>query len=129
MEVRHIVGYLSGMDGETRAALAAMSDTMHAGFARMDRYFELQQKQFLEWRDELRDDVAELRARVDALSSRVGRLEQEVLLLRDHVTRGFAEVRLELRELRARAELTDELRRVLAGIEARVEQLERRRPE
>jgi hypothetical protein len=56
------------MDTETRVAIATLSETMNAGFARMDRYFELQQAQFLEWRAELR---AELRGeKVDRLERR-----------------------------------------------------------
>lgn len=117
--------FLSDTVAEQNGRLTVLSDTMSAGFARMDRYFELQQKQYLE----LRDEFAELRARVDALSERVGRLEHEVALLRDHVTRDIAEIRLELRELRGRSGQTDELRREIAELTVRVERLERRQPD
>lgn len=138
-------GYLVVMDSETRAALAALSNRMdegfaemRAGFARVDRFFELQQLQFVEWRavlrgemadlrTELRGEMAELRQRVDALTERVGRLEHEVLLLRDYVTRELAEIRLELRDLRTRTVNTDdELRRDVAALTVRVERLEER---
>lgn len=124
------------MESETRAAIAALGDTMNAGFARvdtaiarMDRYFELQHAQHLELRGdfaELRGEVRELRDRVDALTDRVGRLELEVAQLRDFVTREIAAIRLELRELRGRAEQTDELRREIAELAVRVDRLERR---
>jgi ubiquinone biosynthesis protein UbiJ len=113
------------MDEETRAAFAALAGTVNAGFGRVDRYFELQQAQFVEWRDELRGDVAGLRTRLDALTDRVDRLEREVALLRDFVTREIAEIRLELRELRAWHDQSDRLRRELAALSARVDRLER----
>lgn len=59
MEAPRRGGYLHSMDSEMHAAITALSDTMSAGFARMDRYFELSQKQFLEWRAELRGEVGE----------------------------------------------------------------------
>jgi predicted nuclease with TOPRIM domain len=125
------------MENETRDAITAMGDTI---LARMDHYFELQQMQFLEWRDELRGEVGELRgevgelrgevraltARVDALTERMGRLEHEVILLRDYVTREIAEIRLELRALSAQSGQTDELRREIAELTVRVDRLERR---
>jgi chromosome segregation ATPase len=135
------------MDTETRVAIAALTETMNAGFARMDRYFELQQAQFVEWRAELRGEIAGLRERVDTLTERVdtlservdtlservdtltervARLEPEVARLRDFVAREFAEIRLELRELRAQPGQTDELRREIAGLATRVERIERR---
>jgi len=136
MEAPSSVAIFTAMDSETRAAVTALSDTMSAGFARMDRYFELSQQQFLEWRaelrgevGELRSEVGELRVRVDALSERVGRLEHEVALLRDYVTREIAEIRLELRELRGRSGHTDELRREINELAVRVERLERRQPD
>ena len=142
--------YLPRMDSETRAAITTLSETMNAGFARMDRYFELQQKQFLEWRAELRGEVGEvrgevgevrgevgglrgalgeLRASLDVLSERVGRLEHEVVLLRDYVTREIGEIRLELRDLRRRSGQTEELRREIAELAVRVDRLERRQPD
>jgi predicted RNase H-like nuclease (RuvC/YqgF family) len=80
------------MDTETRAAIAALGETMHAGFARMesrmdagfartDRFFELQQAQHLEWRDELRGEVGELRGDVGGLRGEVGGLRGEVRAL------------------------------------------------
>lgn len=137
MEVPRTDGYLWNMDTETRAAVTAMGDTI---LVRMDHYFELQQKQFLEWRAELRGDthgltirLDGLRARVDALTERVGRLEHqvgrlehEVALLRDYVTREISEIRLELRELRGESGQTDEIRREIGELTVRVERLERR---
>jgi archaellum component FlaC len=124
------------MDTVTRAAIAALGDTM-------SRYFELQQAQFVEWRDEvrgefaemrgeftgLRNQVSKLRDRVDALTERVARLEHEVGLFRDYVTREIAEIRLELRELLSQSGQTDELRREVAELAVRVERLERRQPD
>jgi hypothetical protein len=52
--------------------MTAMDDETRAAFARMDRYFELSQAQFLE----LRDEVRELRGEVETLRSRVDRLER-----------------------------------------------------
>ncbi|NJD10010.1 MAG: hypothetical protein FIB01_06025, partial [Gemmatimonadetes bacterium] len=46
-----------------------LRDEMTAGFARTDRYFELQQQQFIEFRDQAF-------GRLDALPARVDRLEQ-----------------------------------------------------
>lgn len=124
------------MDTETRTAITALADTMN-------RYFELQQAQFVEWRDEVRGEFAGLRGefaglrrefselgeRVDALTDRVSRLENEVVLLRDFVTREVAGIRLELRELRAQADQTGELRREIAELTVRVDRLERRQPD
>lgn len=137
MEAPFRHGYLGRMDSETRAAFAAqsaafaelsaafatqgaalerVSETMTAGSARVDRYFELQQKQFLELRD-----------RVDAVAERLDRLEHEVSQFRDYVTRELPEIRLELRELRGRPGQTEALRREIADLAVRVERLERRR--
>jgi predicted nucleic acid-binding Zn-ribbon protein len=130
MEAPRSGGYLHGMDTETRAAITALGETMSAGFARMDRYFELNQAQFLELRGEvaeLRTEVRELRERMDALTERVARLEHEVAQLRDYVTREIAAIRLELRELRGRSDQTDELRREIAELTVRVDAHERRR--
>jgi ubiquinone biosynthesis protein UbiJ len=63
---------------------------------------------------------------MDALTERVGGLEHEVAQLRDYITREIAEIRLELRDLRDRAEQTDELRREIAELSVRVDRLERR---
>ena len=103
------------MDSETRDTITAMGDTI---LARMDHYFELQQKQFLE-----------LRERVDALTERVAGLEHEVAQLRDYVTREISEIRLELRVLRARSEQSDPLRREIVELSMRVDRLERRQQE
>jgi len=74
MEPPPATPYIGGMDDETRAA-----------FARIDRWFELSQEQFISFRDEvrgglgeLRGEVGELRGAVDALGSRMDRLEQRV---------------------------------------------------
>lgn len=119
------------MDTDTREAIAALD-------GRMTRYFELQRAEILEWREEMRNDMrngfAGVNARLDALTARVDRLETEVerlqnelTLLRDFVTREFAEVRLELRELRAQADQNAEFRREVAALTARVDRLERGR--
>lgn len=97
------------------AAIAAQGDAMAAGFARVDRYFELQQQQYLELRD-----------RLDALSERLSRLEHEFLQFRDYVAREITEIRRELRDLRGRPGQTDELRREIAELTMRVERLEGR---
>jgi predicted RNase H-like nuclease (RuvC/YqgF family) len=142
------------MDTETRAAFAVLGEMMTAGFARVDarmgdmdarmtagfaradHYFELQHIQHLELSGEvaglrgafaeLRGEVKVLSARVDALTERVGSLEHEVSQLRDFVTREVAAIRLELRDLRARADQSDELRREIAELAMRVDRLERR---
>jgi uncharacterized coiled-coil DUF342 family protein len=102
---------------EIRDELAALREFMQAGFARSDRYFELLHAEHLEWRDELRLEIREIRDRLDALTVRVERLENEVKLLRadlntlradfnsfrDWTTREFADVRSELRDLKETA--------------------------
>jgi predicted RNase H-like nuclease (RuvC/YqgF family) len=136
--------YLPAMDSETRDAITTMGDTI---LARMDHYFELQQKQFLEWRAELRGDMHEMRTelradiadlrervdsltgRVDSLAARVTGLEHEVARLRDYITREIADIKLELRELRGRSGQTDEIRREIAELTVRVDRLERRQPD
>jgi predicted RNase H-like nuclease (RuvC/YqgF family) len=131
------------VDTGTRAAIAALGESTNAGFARIERYIELQRAEFLEWREEargefaqlhgafadLRGAFADLRERVDALTERVARLEHEVMLLRDYVTREISAIRLELRELRARSDQTDELRREIAELTVRVDHLEQRQPD
>lgn len=56
----------------------------------------------------------------------MSRLENEVVLLRDFVTREVGEIRFELRELRGRVDQTDELRREVAALTVRVDRLEQR---
>lgn len=124
------------MDNETRAAFAAMNESitslrdtvtalderMTVGFAQVDRFFELQQLQHVEVCERL--DL--LTERVDALTERVVRLENQVTLLRDHFTREIAEIRVELRALHAHSDQTDELRRQITELTVRVDRLERR---
>jgi chromosome segregation ATPase len=127
------------MDTETRAALADLTEMVRTGFARNDRYFELMQAQHLELRDEVRGDIAEvrgdiaelrremveLRATVDGLADRVATLEQEFRAFRDWATRELADVRRELREVRALLETGyTELRRDVNDLSARVARLE-----
>jgi SMC interacting uncharacterized protein involved in chromosome segregation len=125
-----------------RRELADLRDTMQSGFARMERYFELQQAQHLELRgemqglrgemQELRGEVRELRrlllaltARVDALELRLAAVESEVRSLRDWATREFAEIRGELRLLRREAADRDlVIRRDIDALDARVTRLE-----
>lgn len=65
--------YRDNVDTETRAAftalnetVTALSETVTAGFARADRYFELQQQQHLELLD-----------RLDALTARLERRQSD----------------------------------------------------
>ena len=102
------------MDDETRTALADISATMTAGFTRMDRYFELQQAQFVEFRSEvyarfegldrrvdvLTERVDVLTERVDVLTGRVDGIEAQLHSLRDWATAEVAGIRAELREIR-----------------------------
>lgn len=131
MEQSRTDDYLARMDSETRDAIAALSETMKAGFARADHYFELQQLQFVEWRAEVRGELGELRQRVDALSKRVdalserlGQLEHEVMLLRDYVTREIADIRVELRELHSDVVHHADLRREVGALSVRIARLE-----
>ncbi|MEX0890867.1 MAG: hypothetical protein WEB88_01775 [Gemmatimonadota bacterium] len=62
-----------------------MDDETRAAFARIDRWFELSQEQFISFREEvrgelgeLRGELGELRGTVDALGSRMDRLELEM---------------------------------------------------
>jgi polyhydroxyalkanoate synthesis regulator phasin len=81
------------MDDETRTAFATMAESMAAGFARMDRYFEFQQAQHIEFRTrevlDLRRDVRQLRdvtkesetdvrRDLDQLTNRVERLDERL---------------------------------------------------
>ena len=91
----------------TDAETASLRETMAAGFARVDHYFELQQAQFIEFRDQVVGGFDAVTVRLDDLTARVDRLERELQSLRsefstfrDWVTREFAEVHSELRELR-----------------------------
>jgi outer membrane murein-binding lipoprotein Lpp len=117
---------------------------MDAGFARMERYFELSQAQYVELRtslhlrsDELSQRVDELSQRVDELSQRVDDLSQRVQHLAQRVDALELEVgalRSELRslrdwaatevgELRAEARL-HQLRQDVDRLSARVTRLE-----
>jgi ubiquinone biosynthesis protein UbiJ len=122
-------GYLQLMDTEIRYAIAALGDSTNAGFARIERYIELQRAEFLEWREEVRGEFTQVRGRLDALTARVVGLEQEVMLLRDYATREIGEIRLELRELRARSAQTDPLRLEIDELTARVDRLEQHQPD
>jgi chromosome segregation ATPase len=132
-----------------RTGLAELRGTMTAGFARMDRYFELQQAQHVE----LRGEVRELRAVVVVLTERVGRLEERVAAIeerlggvegrlggvegrlqglenqvrafRDWTAAELADVRRELRLLRTAAEDREEVRRDVAALDTRVRRLEK----
>lgn len=136
MESRCTKRYRQNMDSETRAAFTALNETVTAlsesvtaGFARADRYFELQHHQHLELRDRLDALTARVDAltdRVDALTDRIAILEGEVAQLRDFVTRECAEIRLDLRVLRERSDQSAELRREIAELAARVDHLEQR---
>jgi chromosome segregation ATPase len=116
------------MSDETGSELAELRDTVHAGFARMDRYFELQQAQFLgldarvhsldarvqslDARVEaLSGDVRELRGMLVALIARVDRIELRLTRLEESVQRLDGEVR-SLRDWATRefADVRSELR-------------------
>jgi chromosome segregation ATPase len=138
---------LAALRDSMNAGFAALHATMTAGFARVDRFFELQQAQHLELRgevQELRADVQELRAevrelramlialtdRVDRIEIRLTAVEDEVRALRDWCAREFAEVRSELRRIRREATGRDDtLRRDVDALATRVDRLEKRREE
>lgn len=118
--------------------MAELRDTVHAGFARMDRYFErtdryfertdryfeLMQAQHLE----LRDLLVALTTRVDRIEARLSGLTNQVREFRDWVSRELADVRRELRLLRQATEPPNaELRRDIDALDARVTRLEQRR--
>jgi chromosome segregation ATPase len=97
-----------------------MDDETRAAFGRMDRWFELNQSQY----NDLRQDVAGLHVKMDGLSQEVGglrqdlqglrqefdALRQEFYRFRDWVTAQFAEVRLALQQLTARVDRLDDRR-------------------
>jgi uncharacterized protein (UPF0335 family) len=136
------------MDDETRTAFATMAESMAAGFAGMDRYFELQQAQHIEFRTEvngrldaltervdrleaevavLRQEVAALRQDVDSLRQDVDALRREFRAFRDWTTREVSELR---RDVRASGDLTKEseteVRRDLDQLTNRVDRVEER---
>ena len=144
METPATTAYFGGMSDEIGQTLTELRETMVSGFARIDRYFELQQAQFLdfrshvigefteirsEFRSELtgvRSELASIRGRLDALTARVETLEHEVRSLRgelssfrDWATREFADVRREIRELRRVTSQSE-----IEQLSARVERLE-----
>jgi len=55
------------MDDETRTAIATLSETVSTGFARMERYFELQQAQYVAFRAEVRAEFAEVRTELTGM--------------------------------------------------------------
>jgi uncharacterized coiled-coil DUF342 family protein len=97
MEARHPPGYLQGMEDDIRAALARLSSDMHAGFTRVDQYFELMQLQYVEWRAELSGQIADLSSRIDRLTARVDELTARV----DELTARVDELEIQVRQLRA----------------------------
>jgi predicted nucleic acid-binding Zn-ribbon protein len=123
--------YIPGMDYDRLwTELAGLRDTMNAGFARVDGYFELQQAQHVELRgevQELRDLLLALTARVDRLEARVAGLENELRAFRDWTSRELMDIRRELRLLREAAEERNELRREVDALDERVTRLEQRR--
>jgi chromosome segregation ATPase len=80
----------------TDGDLTALREAVTVGFARADRYFELQHVQL----QEVIDRLDGLSARVDRLERELQSLRSEFSTFRDWVTREFAEVHSELRELR-----------------------------
>jgi chromosome segregation ATPase len=93
-----------------RSELAELRDTVHAGFARMDRYFELSQAQYLELRSAVRGDVQGLRGEVQELRGEVRELRGEV-----------HEMRTLLIDLTSRV---DRIENRLDGLENRLDGLE-----
>ena len=79
-------------DGE----FATLREAVTSGFARNDRYFELQHVQL----QEVVDRLTALTARVDRLEGEVQSLRSEFSTFRDWCAREFAEVHRELRDLR-----------------------------
>jgi chromosome segregation ATPase len=125
------------IDDPVRTELAELRETMtagfaymHEGFARMDRYFELQQAQHVELRGEvgeLRGMLIVLTARVVTIEVRLDRLENQVGAFRDWVAGELVDIRRELRQLRAAAEEREEFRRDVAALDVRVTRLEKNR--
>jgi hypothetical protein len=111
------------MDDEQRAALAALNETIAAGFVRMEHYFDAQNTLMRERLDELQSDN-ELRRRTGELSNRVLRLEQAVDPPRELVRDETADMRLELFEIRWKAWPIQHLRREIAALTARVDRLQ-----
>ena len=68
------------MDAETRDAIDGLGQglraEMRAGFARMDRYFELGQAQHLQLASEVRDGFAAVDHRFDGVESRFAAVDQ-----------------------------------------------------
>jgi predicted nucleic acid-binding Zn-ribbon protein len=84
-----------------------MDDETRAAFARIDRYFELNQAQY----NDLRQEVAGLHVKVDDLRQEVGGLRREIDALReefhrfrDWVAAQLAEIRLAIQQLTVRVE-------------------------
>jgi chromosome segregation ATPase len=85
------------MANDMSTGLAALRAEMSAGFARMDRYFELSHAQYVELRTSLHLRIDELSQRVDELSQRVDELSQRV----DHLSQRVAALELEVGALRS----------------------------
>jgi uncharacterized coiled-coil DUF342 family protein len=105
-----------------------MDDETRAAFGRIDRWFELNQAQYSELRqdvaglhmkfddlrqgvgslrreiDALRQEIDALRQEIDALRQEIDALRQEFYRFRDWVTAQFAEIRLALQQLTLRVE-------------------------
>lgn len=132
------------MSDDIRTELTALRDTVHAGFARIDRYFELQQAQHLGLSDKVDNlghrvdglsdkvdnliaEVRDLNRRVDRVEERLTGLEHSVRAVRDWAAGEFADVRLELRRLRQDVVDRDAaLRGDVVALRERVDRLERR---
>jgi polyhydroxyalkanoate synthesis regulator phasin len=109
------------------AGFARMDARVDGGFARVDRWFELQQQQFLEFRAEMLAELARIHARIDALTERVDRLEKELRAFRDWATREVADLRRAVRTLDDNMhEARAETRRELDRVNGRVDRLEHR---
>ena len=109
--------------------LALLREAVQAGFARADRYFELQQAQYVELRTDVNGLRAEVRAsalRLDRIEERLTSVEHQVANLRDWAAREFSDLRLEVRRLREDVVARNEsLQAEVDGLSARVTLLER----
>lgn len=129
------------MDDETRIAIASIAESVSTGFARMDRYFELQQAQYVAFRSEIRGELTEVRGeladlrsrlevlneRVDRVETQVGGLRHEVRALQDWATRELADLRREIRTFESTTRSVHaDVRRDLDQLRGRFDRLEKR---
>jgi chromosome segregation ATPase len=165
MEVPWEARYISHMDDETGTALNALETRMDAGlaslgarmdsgFAKMERHFELQQAQFVDFQTEVRSEFARVHAQLEVLTARVDRLEarlervearlervearldrveerltsveQQVRALRDWITTELIDIRRELGRVAPATEAHAAMRRDVDELRRRVDHVESR---